>query len=64
MGHGWVLQRDKDLKHTTRATKEWLNQKHVKLVERPSQSPDFNPVENMWKELKLWISKRQQNLQI
>ncbi len=53
MGRGWVFQHDKDPKHMTKATKDWLKKKTIKLLEWPSQSPDFSPIENLRRELKV-----------
>ncbi len=54
MGRGCVFQHDNDPKHMAKATKEWLKKKHIEVLEWPS-----HPIENLWRELKVRVAKRQ-----
>ena len=55
---GWIFQHDNDPKHCCKLVKSWLSEQYIKVLEWPPQSPDLNPIENLWGTIKRAVSAR------
>lgn len=56
--NGHRFMQDNDPKHTSRMAKEFLETNGVNWWRTPPESPDANPIENLWHELKVYIPIR------
>ncbi|KAJ1300033.1 hypothetical protein OPQ81_011153 [Rhizoctonia solani] len=47
-----IFQHDNARPHKAKMTLEWLKENEIECLEWPANSPDLNPIKNLWAELK------------
>jgi hypothetical protein len=51
------FQQDNARIHTSQSSTDWLLSHSIEWIDWPAHSPDLNPIEHIWKQLKLNIRK-------
>ena len=51
-----MFQQDNNRKHTSKKVIEWFKNHAIHLLDQSVQSPDINPIENLWRYLKLKLN--------
>lgn len=52
------FMQDNDPKHTSRRAKAFFEEKNINWWRTPPESPDLNPIEDLWHELKFFLESK------
>lgn len=53
----FIFMHDNDPKHTSKVVKDWFLEERIPVLDWPAQSPDLNPIENLWNDVKCAIAQ-------
>lgn len=56
LSRNFIFQQDGDPKHTSKLATEWLKKNSIKMLDWVPQSPDLNPIENLWNLFKIKVA--------
>ena len=56
-GTNYLFVQDNDPKHTSRRARAFFEENRIEWWKTPPESPDLNPIENLWHELKEYIRR-------
>ncbi len=57
----FIFQQDLVPGHTAKSTKSWLNNIGVGMLDWPVNSPELNPIENLWGIVKMKMRNKRPN---